>query len=263
MIKAPRPATIAEGDIAQFNRTTLGLQFDSTQRIGQLMRWRQGLHGIFDLAYIGVDTHQRETDPAGHLRKTQRNGAGSGNITRRRGTDRPEIKRGTHQQHGQQPAQPHQPEPERRRQPAEMHSRPPISFHRIGGGAVLECVMGEQFDRLDIGDRIDDLPRHHRAFRGTRLRPRADARHIEGDQPDISQYPERQHTRSAVINRQQQNDRPDKRGQRIGNRLDHIDHEIRRRPRALHLFLRDPPREIIVKERDRLAQRMPVQPRQH
>ena len=49
-------------------------------RILDPVAFGERLHPVLDLADIGVETHQRETDPAGHLRDADRDGARRHNI---------------------------------------------------------------------------------------------------------------------------------------------------------------------------------------
>ena len=79
--------------------------------ICQGMRWRQGAHAILNLAHIGVQTHQGETDPTGHLRQPQADRPRGRNIARRYQTHGPVPQGTANQQHRQYPRQRHQPEP--------------------------------------------------------------------------------------------------------------------------------------------------------
>ena len=164
---------------------------------------------VFDFADVRIDRHQGETDPAGHLRDTDRNRTCGNDIALTCGTLRPEDQGTTDQQHRQDPRQSHQSDAKHGRQLAEMQRGIAEPLHRAQRGAILVIGMGEQLDRLDVGDRVDDLARYHR----TRARPLtgafADTRQEPADQQEIGRQPDDKDQRDPRINRQKQEHRPD------------------------------------------------------
>ena len=123
--------------------------------------------------------------------------------------------------------------------------------------------MREKFDGLDIGDRIDHLPRDRGPAAGAVLGQFAHPWHEPANEREIGEKPDQERCRHAAIDRDQEQHRAHQRGQREGHHVDEFHHHIGDGGRCLHLFLRDAPGEIIVEKRDRLAKRVPVQPRQH
>ena len=134
--------------------------------------------------------------------------------------------------------------------------------HRIQRGAILVICMGEQLHRLDIGDRVDDLPGDHRARRRAPLGASTDMRQKQPDKPDIKRKPNRQHHHPPQINRRQDREGPDDRREREDCRVVDLGDRVCDRPRRLHLLLRNPPGKVIVEIGDRLPHRPAMQPRE-
>ena len=82
------------------------------------------------------------------------------------------------------------------------------------------------------------------------------------DEPEITDHPDAQHDGNPPVNRDDKHQRGNNRRYRKHHGVQEFGDHIGQRPRRLHLFLRNPAREIIVKKRDRLPQRPAVQPRQ-
>ena len=122
---------------------------------------------------------------------------------------------------------------------------------------------GKQLDRLDIRHGVDDLACQGGARARPRLRPHANARHVVPDQEAITHHPAQQTGRNPPIHGAQQEDCPHHRRQRKQHRVHDLCDRIIHGPACLHLFLGNPPGEIIVEEGDRLTQSEPMQPRQH
>ena len=123
--------------------------------------------------------------------------------------------------------------------------------------------MGKQLDGPHVRDRVDDLSSHSRPRRCPSFGHLSDARHEKPDHPEIGQQPKPKSDGDPTIDRAKKERRTNQRGQRKEDHVDDLGHDIGQRPRCLHLLLRDTPREIIVKERDRLPQGPAMQPAQH
>ena len=83
------------------------------------------------------------------------------------------------------------------------------------------------------------------------------------DQKDIPHHPQHQTSSDTPVHRPEQHHRPDKGRRREQHRVQHLGHNISQRTAGLHFFLGDSAGEIIVEKRDRLPQRVAMQPRQH
>ncbi len=97
--------------------------------------------------------------------------------------------------------------------------------------------MGEELDGFDVGDRIDHLPRHHRARPCPRFRMFADPWHEVADQEDIADHPKHQPRSDAPIHRAKQHHRADKRCGGEEHRMQHLGHDIGQRAAGLHFLL--------------------------
>ena len=220
----------------------------------------QSLHPILHLADRGVDRHQRKADPAGHLRNTHGNGPRSSNAARCGQPVLPQQNGATDQDHRQNPRQRHQRQSEPRGDDAVFQRPIAKHLHRLQRNPVLKRGMGEKLDRFDVGDGVHHLPRHHGPTAGARRRIGPHHRDEDLDEQEIGQKPDRQSQANPQIDRKQKHHRGDHRRQSKGHGVDHFGRDIRHRPRRLHLLLCNPPSEIIVEKRQRLAQRPAVQP---
>ncbi len=124
---------------------------------------------------------------------------------------------------------------------------------------VLVPGRGEKLHRLHVGHGVDDLAGDHRTGRGPAARRAADTAQEAADEQDVEDDPDQERQRHLAGNREGQRHRTQERGEAEGHRLDHAGHHFGRRPRRLHLFLRDPAGEVVVEEGDRLADGEPVQ----
>ncbi len=123
--------------------------------------------------------------------------------------------------------------------------------------------MGKKLHRLDVGDGVHDLPGHHRPRAGAGGGLATHPRQEGADEEEIGDQPDRKRQRHPDVDRQQQQDRADDRGEREGDGVDRFAGDLGHRARRLHLLLRDAAGEVVVEEGDRLAERPAVQPRQH
>ena len=220
----------------------------------------QGVHPVLNLANIGIHPHQGKTDPARHLRNAQRHGSGRRNIARGSTALGRIVNRKAYHRDWQHPGQRHQPEPECGRYDAEIQRLAPIHIHRPDRRLVLERIMGEQFDGAHVTDRINNRARDLRPRTRPRLGPHPDFWHVMLDEPEITDHPDAQHDGNPPVNRDDKDQRGNDRRYRKHHGIQEFGHHIGQCPRRLHLFLRNPAREIIVKKRDRLPQRPAVQP---
>jgi hypothetical protein len=192
----------------------------------------------------------------------KRDGARSGNVPGSGGALLPEQDGAADQQHRQDPGQQHQRQTEPGGDHAELQTAVAEHLHRVQRDTVLEGGMGEKLDRLDIGDRVDDLTRDHGARRGAGSGILADHRQEETDQEDIGDQPDQQRDRRLGIDGQQEGDRTDDRGERETDGVDHLGRDIGDGAGGLHLLLRDATGEVIVEESYGLAEGPAVQARQ-
>ena len=143
------------------------------------MGWREGAHPVLDLADVGIDRHQR-------LKLTQpvicamrmATAPGRGDLARGYRPGLPERDGEQNQPDGKCAGRCHEGETKAGGEIAEGQRRLAVAAHGTQRGLVLVVDMTEQFDRLDVGDRVHDLPRHVGACRGpsvldrTRMRGR-------------------------------------------------------------------------------------------
>ena len=254
-------APVGKADIVEGDGPSDAVERACIGGIGQFVRRRQSAHPVLHLTDRAIDAHQRETDPAGHLRDTDGDGACGGNVAGRRAALRPEQKRAADQDQRQHPGDGHQGDAEPGRQHPEIERGIAKARHGAERRLILMRRMGEQLHRLDIGDRVDDLPRHHRPRPGPRGGPAPDARQEGADQRQIGHKPDRQRHRHPAVHRQEKRHGADDGGQREGNGVDGFAGDIGHGAGRLHLLLRDPAREIVVEEGHRLAQRPAMQAR--
>ena len=259
---APRATTVRKPDIAEDDLARLRIENHGVLGIRQTV-WRgQRSHAVLDLADIGVDRHQRVTDPPSHLRNPDRDRTGSGDIPRRGLTQCPEVKRATNQQNRQNTGQRHQAKPEPGGDDAVGQHLFPEGPHSVERGALLVVGMGKELDRLDVADRVNDLPGDV-GPRGRPLRRQpANTRHVVPDHPEIDRQPDNKATSDASIDGSKQQDRSDDGGKREENRLQRLHDNICQRTRRLHFLLRDTAGEIIVEKRHGLPKREAMQPLQ-
>ncbi len=175
---------------------------------------------------------------------------------------RPKPKRRAHQEKRQNASDHHQLETEARRDIAKGQRPVAIAVHRADGRLIFVIGVGEEFDRLDIGDRIDNLPRHPRPRRRTAFRLGANARQIVADEQKIADQPNAEHGTDPPVDRQDQQARRNDRRQRENHGVDRFDRRLGQRPRRLHLLLRDAAREIVVEKGYVLPQRPAMQARE-
>ena len=97
-----------------------------------------------------------------------------------------------------------------------------------------------------------------RAFERARI-----ARHVVADQHGVAGEPHRHRQRQPEVDAADDRHRSDDRGDRETEGVDRFGDGVGNRPRRLLLLLGDAPGEVVVEERQRLPERVPVQPRQH
>ena len=167
---------IGKADVVKADPTLHPVQRDGIGGIGQPVRGRQGAHAVLDLADIAPHAHQRHADPSGHLRQAHGDGARCRDIAHRGRALTPQEDGAAHKDHRQNPRHDHQRQAEPGADDAEIQRAFAETSHGAQGDLILVPVMGEQLDGLDVGDGIDDLPRHIGPRRGPRPRFRPDAR---------------------------------------------------------------------------------------
>ena len=254
---------IGEGHVAIVDPPLHPAQFDRARRVGQIVRGGERVHPVLDLADRPPDPHQRHADPAGHLRQPHRDRTGRGDVARRRLTALPQQHRAADQHHRQKARDDGQRQPEPGVQLAEIDGAVAERLHRAQGRLILVIGVREELDGLDVGDRVHDLARDHRAGVGAGLGLGPHAGQEIADQPQIKRKPHQQDDRAPGIDRHQVDRAADDRRQGEGRGVDHLACDIGHGPGGLHLLGGDAAREVVVEERHGVAHRPAVQPRQH
>ena len=255
-------AAIGEADMVEADRGGVGFQRHRIGGVGQGMGRAEGAHAVLDLAQVGVDRHQGEADPAGHLGDAERDGPDRGDVAGGRAAPGPEPQHRPGQQRRHQPRHRHQREPEEGRDIAEVERAVAIPRHRRQGHAVFQRVVGEELHRPHVRDRVDHQPRGRRPCRGPRGGALAHLGQPPGDEAQIAHQPQRQKRGDLPVDGDEQRRRGDHRGEREDDGVQPLDGDVHHRPAALHFLLRDAAGEVVVEIGDRLPQRPAVQPGQ-
>ena len=222
------------------------------------MAGAEGANAVLDLADRGVDVHQRPTDPAGHLGQADRHRADRRQLARADRARRPSHQPKADQANGQGTGKEDQGKAKQHRQPGPMGGGGAKIGHRIQRGAVLEGVVGEQFNGLDVGQRIDNLPGDQRPRPSARLGAHPDTRQEITQDHRIGHDPGQKNHHHTGVNQPGHRDHGKCRCGGKDTSVDHFGGNIGNAARSLHLLLRDTPGEIIVKEGDRLPQSVSI-----
>ncbi len=223
------------------------------------MGGREGLHAVLDLAHVGVEAHEREADPAGHLRNAQRDGAGGGDVARRGRAVGPEPERGADHEDGEDARDDHEKQAERRGDRAEVEGAVAVGLHRGKGRLIFVFRGGKEFDRAHVRHGIDDLTRHHGAGGGAGLGLDADAGEEAGDEGEVEAKPDQQDGGDAPVDGEDEQQRGDEGGQREDDGVQDLDRHLCQGAGGLHLFLGDATGKVVVEEGDGLTHRPAVQ----
>ena len=136
-------------------------QLDGSRVVHHAVRHGQGPHPVFGFADVGIDRHQDETHPAGHLRDPDRDASRRRDVSRCCCALSPKNQRSADKNYRQQTGQSHERKPESRRDLAEFQCPESEPFQGIQRRAVFISAVREQFYRANVRYGIDDLPRKH------------------------------------------------------------------------------------------------------
>ncbi len=123
--------------------------------------------------------------------------------------------------------------------------------------------MGKHLDRVNIGIAVDNAPCDRRAGIRRGGRGWADPLYRPAHEEGIKHKPDRHRDNEPRIRVAKDEHRAAQVGDGKGDRVEHLKRHIARRGRRLHDPVGDPPREIVFKPADRLAQNVPVRPPAH
>ena len=220
----------------------------------------QGPDAVLDLPDIRVDRQKREGDEARHMREPGGDQRSRRDVPGRCHPVCREPDRAPDHHHRQSSRQRHQKRPEKRRKPAKPDCAVPVLRKRAERLLVLVIGVGEELHGRDVGDRIHDLPGHHRPRVCPFLRLCLDARQEVHDQERVDDQPDQKARDKPRVDEGHHHDRRDEGGKREAEDVQPLHDHIHDRAGRLLLLLCDPSGEVVVKEGQRLAKGEPVQP---
>ena len=169
----------------------LHLQLLSTWRINQLNGSRNSFHPLANNPHFSEKRGQCPHDPMGHATHPQGKGCTSGHHAHIRAADAPQVGGPTHNTDDQTAIQQNK---------TKFHGRIKPHFLLKGQTRLFNClypivqlliILGEHFDRMNIGVAVHHPPGHGTARIRRRRRCRANAPHSPNDQSEIEPRPHR------------------------------------------------------------------------
>jgi hypothetical protein len=136
-------AAIGEGDMVKADVALDAGQCFGIGCVGEGVGDGEGAHAVFDLADGGVDRHEREADPARHLRDAKCDGPGGGDVARGGAALLPKKDCAADQKDGEDACEEHQRKAEPGGDDAKFEGAVTEDLHRVDGDAVLEGGVGE------------------------------------------------------------------------------------------------------------------------